>query len=336
MSNANNIKSNASGRWLEILPALAPELDEACRKPGKHVKCPCHGKHDGFRLYPDSAETGGGICNLEGGFQDGFAVLMWRNGWNFLEAIQAVAKYLGLNQGYTISTRQRPQTESAPKKDWFMERERFESIWNESNQAYPLLKTYLECRGLSIDIPQSLRLHRNLYQYKNGTGDRFPTMIARITRDGQMVGLHITFLNHDGTGKAQLDNTRKTWKCADTVSGGAIQLFQPEPNKPFVVTEGIETALAVRSMTGFPVWACGSKSLLGSVRIPDKVRPLFIGMDKDRNEGGETAARKLAERIYKEHGFITTICKPPISIPEGKDSIDWLDYVVQSQEVIHG
>ena len=51
------------GRWLDIFRAFAPALDDACLRVGRHVPCPVHGGKDGFRLFEDAAETGGGICN---------------------------------------------------------------------------------------------------------------------------------------------------------------------------------------------------------------------------------------------------------------------------------
>ena len=46
--NANKLESGpiraaARGRWAAVLQALAPELDAALAKPGRHVGCPVHG-----------------------------------------------------------------------------------------------------------------------------------------------------------------------------------------------------------------------------------------------------------------------------------------------------
>ena len=60
--NAQEIKKQASGCWLAIISHLAPQLSHACQNPGRHVKCPCHGEQDGFRLFDNASETGGGIA----------------------------------------------------------------------------------------------------------------------------------------------------------------------------------------------------------------------------------------------------------------------------------
>ena len=65
-----------------MLFTLAPPLKAALDRKGKHVPCPVHGGRDGFRIFPDVAETGGGICNTCGSFANGFALLMWINGWD--------------------------------------------------------------------------------------------------------------------------------------------------------------------------------------------------------------------------------------------------------------
>lgn len=93
----NIVRAAARGRWREIFSALAPSLSEALERPGRHVACPVHGGTNGFRLFADFAETGGGVCNTCGARTDGFSMLMWVNGWSFSETINAVARVLGLS-----------------------------------------------------------------------------------------------------------------------------------------------------------------------------------------------------------------------------------------------
>jgi len=72
---AREVRELAAGRWLDLLGALAPELTPALDRVGRHVPCPVHGGADGFRLFRDVKQTGGGICNTCGTFPDGFALL---------------------------------------------------------------------------------------------------------------------------------------------------------------------------------------------------------------------------------------------------------------------
>ena len=90
------VRRMAAGHWGMIFHALAPLLDEAQTRAGKHVPCPVHGGKDGFRLFPDYAEKGSSVCNSCGCFRDGFATLAWVNHWSFRETLEAVAKLIGV------------------------------------------------------------------------------------------------------------------------------------------------------------------------------------------------------------------------------------------------
>jgi len=90
------VRSAAGGNWLGILERLAPELSPAIARVGRHVPCPVRGGRDGFRLFKDAHETGGGVSNQEGTFHDGFALLMWIRGWSFTECVKEVAEELGV------------------------------------------------------------------------------------------------------------------------------------------------------------------------------------------------------------------------------------------------
>ena len=91
------VRNAARGAWLSILDFLAPELERAISKPGRHIGCPVHGGKDGFKLFRDADLSGGGICNSCGAKPDGFSLLMWLRGWSFPDALKAVANVLGIS-----------------------------------------------------------------------------------------------------------------------------------------------------------------------------------------------------------------------------------------------
>jgi putative DNA primase/helicase len=66
------------------------------------------------------------------------------------------------------------------------------------------------------------------------------------------------------------------------------------------VTEGIETALAVRLSAGMPVWAAISATGMKNLVVPDTVALAVICADHDANHTGEYAARALARRLLAE------------------------------------
>lgn len=94
--DAIKVRDAARGQWLEIFLALAPHLEVAIQRAGRHTSCPVHGGKDGFRLFKDTHLTGGGICNTCGPKSDGISLLMWSNGWDFPTALQHVAGLLGV------------------------------------------------------------------------------------------------------------------------------------------------------------------------------------------------------------------------------------------------
>lgn len=90
------VRAAAAGHWDYVFHSLAPVLNDAAERAGHHVPCPIHGGKDGFRLFPNFAENGSGICNTCGQKRDGFALLSWVNGWSFRETLENVARVIGL------------------------------------------------------------------------------------------------------------------------------------------------------------------------------------------------------------------------------------------------
>lgn len=105
--DVKDVRRSANGRWLEVLASLGPSgLKPAIEKVGRHVPCPVKGGHDGFRLFPDADETGGGISNWAGTFPNGFLLLGWLNGWSFAETVNRVGEFLGVKPRQTSRQRQ--------------------------------------------------------------------------------------------------------------------------------------------------------------------------------------------------------------------------------------
>ena len=67
----------AAGHWSGIARTIAPQLGQAIDRAGRHCPCPVHGGKDGFRVYKDFEETGGGSSNKDGQFANGFRLLIW-------------------------------------------------------------------------------------------------------------------------------------------------------------------------------------------------------------------------------------------------------------------
>jgi phage/plasmid primase-like uncharacterized protein len=89
------LKKQVGDQWPTLFLDLAPQLNAAVDNIGHHVPCPVHGGTDGFRMFEDGAETGGGVCNTCGVFGDGIKLLQWANGWTFLETVREIGAWLG-------------------------------------------------------------------------------------------------------------------------------------------------------------------------------------------------------------------------------------------------
>jgi putative DNA primase/helicase len=134
---------------------------------------------------------------------------------------------------------------------------------------------------------------------------------------GEARALHATFLD-DGC-KANVPEPKKFLGALAQLRGAAVRLYAP--GETLAIAEGIETALAVRLLTGLPVWAALTERLMRSVVLPREVRRVHIFADRDRNGVGEEAARELGARMRRE-GRAVRIALP---CKMGEDFLDVLN-----------
>lgn len=325
------VRQHARGQWHGILARLAPTLEQALARPGRHVPCPVHGGRDGFRVFKDANESGGGICNTCGSFHDGFALLMWANDWGFRDALEAVAHELGLTVGGASASpipHARPTPMMAQRQDVAVTEATLRRVWSETldptDQAALPLQRYFQSRGISA-MPDAnvVRFHPALGYYEDRvrTGI-YPAIVSRVSdAQGRPVSLHRTYLTTEG-GKAPVCSPKKMMIPCGPLMGGAIRLF---PVGPLLgIAEGIETALAVRQRTGTPVWAGVSDRVMENWEPPPGIDVVFIWADKDRSGAGEAAANGLQERL-RTRGIAGIIHVPHGPIPAGTKSLDWAD-----------
>lgn len=95
--SAEKIKQAASGRWLEILPAIGISYELL---DGRGHPCPKCGGEDRFAAFSDVSVTGGVICRkcFNKANADGLAAIKWFDGCSFPEAIAIVAEFLGIEE----------------------------------------------------------------------------------------------------------------------------------------------------------------------------------------------------------------------------------------------
>ncbi len=329
---AATVRDHARGQWIGILGRLAPTLEQALARPGRHVPCPVHGGRDGFRVFRDVDRTGSGICNTCGSLRDGFALLMWANDWGFREALEAVAGDLRLDAGGTwTAPKPRPKTAPAPMpcQDADGAEAALRRVWSQTldptdPQAVPLQR-YLLRRGIDAEPdPRVVRFHPGLgyYDQEGRRIGTYPAIVARVLdAQGRPVSLHRIYLDREGR-KAPVASPKKMMTPMAPVLGGAIRLYPA--GATLGIAEGIETALVIRQRTEMPVWCGVSATLLERFEPPPGVSLVVVWADLDVSGAGERAALGLRERLLAR-GIPVAVHVPRGPIPAGTKGLDWAD-----------
>ena len=266
--------------------------------------CPFHNEKTGsFTVYSDHFHCFG--CGAHG---DAIQFARDLRGFGFGDAVRWI---LGSDLGSATPVKSGNQPRE-PDKDVERKQQAALAIWQ--NAVAPEntpVAVYLRSRGITLDIPASIRYAPAL---KHGpTGMLMPGMVAAIQGpDRTITGIHRTYLVSDGSKKAPVTQGKMMLgRCAT----GAVRLAAAGGS--LVLAEGIETALSVMQATSKPTWACLSTSGLKSVTLPREVREVVIAADGD--EPGEKAAHDAAQRFMAE-GRTVRIMRAP----DGKDYNDIL------------
>lgn len=329
------IKNAAYGRWPEIHAALG--IPAKLLNTRKHQPCPHCGGKDRFR-YTDYQGTGGYICNQctsEGG--SGFDLLTLVFGYSFTEAVNQVSALLGLSGGRA----ERREPLPMPAKPEQPPEDRQAALLAAWNEALPLdgqdpASLYLQGRGLALPetLPAALRFAPAMpYWLSDGRSPallgHYPALLAAIEREGELQGLHITYLQqkggawrkltalHPDTGEA-LPAKKMKARYAGALNGAAVHLGTPDRQGRLLAAEGIETALAASALFDLPAAACLSAHGLSAFDWPPETRELYIAADNDLSRTGIKAAEALARRAHAA-GITVKIWQPDKA---GTDALD--------------
>lgn len=335
------LKLRCTGQWGMIFNALVAAYDEKLmERPGRrHGPCPCCGGEDRFQFFKDGPETGGCNCRHCGAKPSGFDLVAEANGWDFGQTIREIDTLLG---GDDLTLEVRQQRLDQRKKNQLRElkrnenlRQRLKDVWSETiaadaPEAKPM-RDYLHNRGLTVtSFSPTIRFHPGLKSFNEEGKDegQWPAMVAMVVdAEGSPVTLHRTFLTHDGQ-KAPVDKAKKLmmYPSDRKASGGAIHLTGT--GRILNVAEGIETGYAVQAMVGGSVWVTVNASMMANLHVGEPVEAVWVWSDLDRSGDGQKAARALTERVRNE-GRRATCVIPPVPIPAGEKSVDWLDIYTQ-------
>jgi len=145
-----------------------------------------------------------------------------------------------------------------------------------------------------------------------------PGIVFRVAdRDDKFFGIHVIWLNGDLTGKREAKPHRQ---CHGPIKGGYIKIGELDPDKPLVVAEGVETAMAVLQITNLPCALVGCGANTADVNLPSHSEYIIAA---DNDDAGQKTATKLAQRHAGPD------CKIRIATPDkpkgGKKGYDWND-----------
>jgi hypothetical protein len=171
-------------------------------------------------------------------------------------------------------------------------------LWAISQPIHDTLaETYLRQRGI-IDLREcgALRFHPNCWYRADaddppGTPSAFPALIAAVrSDDGSLTGIHRTWLDPNGGGKAPVATPRR---AMGNLLRNGVRFGRA--GSVLVAGEGIETILSLRQiLPTMPMIAGLSAGHLSALQIGSSLRRLYIARDNDR--AGQHAADTLAER----------------------------------------
>lgn len=160
-----------------------------------------------------------------------------------------------------------------------------------------LAARYLRSRSITRIVElSSVRYHpRCPYRASRGdrrtTGSHYPAIICAVTdEDGNITGIHRTWLKPCGTGKADVTAPRK---ALGIIAGHGIRIGRCEGL--LAVGEGLETMLSLReALPALPVVAATSASHLSALVFPPGLQRLYVAREHDA--AGDAAWVRLCAR----------------------------------------
>ncbi len=309
----------ANGRWHEIFVSIGIDAQLV---DGKARACPLCGGKDRF-VFDDKHGRGNYFCR-QCGPGDGFALVSKYSGYNFVDTLEVIERFCGIEvvKGKATNPIPKEVREDIDQKASIEKRQRLEmtELWA---QAEPIRKDdpvykYLRGRGLDPKMAgYEIRYHKKLaYRSDDGQEVFFPAMLSRVVdRTGCIVNLHRTYLTEDGK-KAPVDKVKKLMPGG--VRGACVQLGG-KVTDTLNLAEGIETAMAVAKITGKPTWATlGCVNMKNIEKVPAGVETVNIFADNDACFVGQAAAYDLAHRLSAKGLRVS------VHVTQGVDT-DWLD-----------
>lgn len=176
--------------------------------------------------------------------------------------------------------------------------------------AGTLAETYLQRRGIvALQAIDSLHFHPRCYYRPDRCApmETWPALIAAVTDlAGRITGVHRTWLDASGRGKAPIDTPRR---AMGHLLGHGVRFGVARD--VLAAGEGIETMLSLRMvLPAMPMIAALSANHLAAILFPPALRRLYIARDAD--PAGDGATESLVARAQAV-GIRTIALSPRLS-----------------------
>jgi hypothetical protein len=180
--------------------------------------------------------------------------------------------------------------------------------------AGTLADSYLRQRGiLRASTHPALRFHPFCYyrDLVSGGTTTYPALIAVVTDAfGFITGVHRTWLNSDGDGKAKVDDPRR---ALGGLLGNAVRFRFPARGGPVPVMaagEGLESVLSLSHvMPRMPMVSALTANHLAAFRLPPECLRLYIAADADA--AGRHGVERLSRRA-QALGILPLVLAPEL------------------------
>ncbi|OOO27813.1 DNA primase [Agrobacterium salinitolerans] len=241
---------------------------------------------------------------------------------DFRDVAEEVRRFLSLPRPEPVSSLRRDAQNSAT-----VERPASERARRLFRMTQPLAGTladaYLRERGiLRASGHAALRFHPSCY-YRDLVAARatsYPALIAAVTdRAGAITGVHRSWLDPEGDGKAKVDDPRR---ALGGLLGNGVRFCFPvnAPVPVMAAGEGLETMLSLSHvMPGMPMVAALTANHLAGLRLPPGCRRIYIAADADA--AGRHGIKGLS-RWAQEEGILPLVLSPELG--DFNEDLRWL------------
>jgi DNA primase len=268
--------------------------------------CPFHAERTpSFYVFADHFHCFG--CGAHG---DAITFVMKTRGVSFPEAVAHLGGVGDLSRTRAATPAPAPALARVQADDGEarLHRELAARIWTEAaDPPGSPVENYLHRRGVHLPGLPVLRWHPRCPRAAGALPAMVALMVDPVT--GEPSGVHRTFIQPDGSGKAAVSPAKMMLGRA-----GVIRLAELT-GEGLGLAEGIETALSVMQTIGWrPVWAAGSR---GGIETFPVLPAIALTIFADGDAPGLKAACACAGR-WAAAGAEALICTPP-------GGLDWND-----------